>query len=268
MKLAAKRFTPLLLNIPEEDSKLPTETSKKITLNVSRQNSVVSLKRENSRKKLCTGCPGCETNKSVYVEAKLSEIPAMFGCRTCTSSTNENKQRSIRKWLEDVPILQDDSTTIHNDTLIKSPKRVRSPTRISPDRMSSTKSNNRSLPNNSECLSKDSSFQTQNALVGNHFYHKKPLIEENIYDTVSEDDHTMLSGYSSPEKLSKFTKTDGITQKMDTSNKKQINATIRESSVQNSFIVPHLEHTIDPNANLDIEYDTDSLERKKNEGEK
>lgn len=48
-KMAAKRYTPNLLNIPEEDSNYTLEPSYDFSKSASRRNSNISLKRENSR---------------------------------------------------------------------------------------------------------------------------------------------------------------------------------------------------------------------------
>lgn len=111
--MATKRFAPSLLGIPEEDSHISPEQMYDFPLGPgsSRRNSMISLKRENSRRKIqqCTGCPGCEPQDLKSLCGRLPEFPSIAICQSCAGSTNsvsESKQQSIRKWLEDVPILK------------------------------------------------------------------------------------------------------------------------------------------------------------------
>lgn len=53
------------------------------------------------------------------------------------STTNESKQHSIRKWLEDIPVLRVDEHCGPVSISVKSPKRIRSPTRSLPPDASS-----------------------------------------------------------------------------------------------------------------------------------
>lgn len=101
-KMAAKRFSPSLVGIPEEDGLLyitGSQIGSKITgSTISEWPRGYSLKRENSRRRGCTGCPTCQP-------INLSDS----NCQTCsttgtsTSSSPQTKERSIRKWLEDLP---------------------------------------------------------------------------------------------------------------------------------------------------------------------
>lgn len=111
--MATKRFSPSLLGIPEEESHISPEQMYDFPLGPasSRRNSMISLKRENSRRKIqqCTGCPGCEPQDLKSLCGRLPEFPSIAICQSCsgsTSSVSESKQQSIRKWLEDVPILK------------------------------------------------------------------------------------------------------------------------------------------------------------------
>lgn len=133
------------MGIPEEDHVI--EPSYDFALGGgSRRSSMISLKRENSRRRSqsCSGCPGCEPQDLRSFCGKLPDFPNMAACQSCASSNvSESKQQSIRKWLEDVPILKpnvdnDDNDSsgvlkqLHSLPLIeepKSPKRLRSPTR-------------------------------------------------------------------------------------------------------------------------------------------
>ncbi|CAH0590297.1 unnamed protein product [Chrysodeixis includens] len=104
-KMAAKRFQPILNQIPEEET-YPSNGSNGNSLDTyqgmgsQRSGSVVSLKRENSRKKSCIGCPGCKIDGDNGIQqiAKYN-IPA---CSSCLSNKGD-KQNSIRKWLENIP---------------------------------------------------------------------------------------------------------------------------------------------------------------------
>ncbi|XP_056642781.1 uncharacterized protein LOC130449117 [Diorhabda sublineata] len=142
-KLESKRFQPSLMNIPEEeDNPYPMETLYGLNApSISRRSSTVSLKRENSRRKTCTGCPGCEPQDFNSVNGKLPEFPSLAACRNCTSNTNESKQR-IRKWLEDVPIIK-----VPNDVALNSidncQKKIRLPTKTLP---ASSEKQNKKLP--------------------------------------------------------------------------------------------------------------------------
>ncbi|XP_063385956.1 uncharacterized protein LOC134671989 [Cydia fagiglandana] len=103
-KMAAKRFQPVLNEIPEEETYPSHGNSLDIYqgLGSQRSGSVVSLKRENSRKRSinCVGCPGCKTENGSEVHNFIKyDIPA---CSSCLSSKGE-KQNSIRKWLENIP---------------------------------------------------------------------------------------------------------------------------------------------------------------------
>ncbi|XP_030762559.1 LOW QUALITY PROTEIN: uncharacterized protein LOC115887307 [Sitophilus oryzae] len=131
-KMSAKRFQPSLLNIPEEESQYSLDPSFDFTRpssRMSRKGSLINLKRENSRRKSCTGCPGCEPD---YMRGKLTELPILPACQNCSTNT-ESKQRSIRKWLEDVPVPRlDQNSNVIEPKMIRSPKRLRSPARSLP----------------------------------------------------------------------------------------------------------------------------------------
>ncbi|XP_035435628.2 uncharacterized protein LOC118266327 [Spodoptera frugiperda] len=101
-KMAAKRFQPVLNQIPEEETIPSNGNSIDMYqgMGSQRSGSVVSLKRENSRKKSCIGCPGCKIDDDSDIQqiAKYN-IPA---CVNCLSNKGD-KQNSIRKWLENIP---------------------------------------------------------------------------------------------------------------------------------------------------------------------
>lgn len=100
-KMAAKRFYPTLNGIPEEGSE-------RGTLN-SRKSSVVSSRRASSKD--CAGCPGCEAKKN-------SETPAsQKNCKNCG-----DKQKTIRKWLENVSTATDSSDNSETSSIKKKKK--------------------------------------------------------------------------------------------------------------------------------------------------
>lgn len=99
--MASKRFTPSLKGIPEEESYLTTDRGPFHHVG-SHRSSAVSLKRENVRRKShCSGCPGCSRENIV---SQIPEVNHMGACHSCTSNFGVNKQVSVRKWLEGVPI--------------------------------------------------------------------------------------------------------------------------------------------------------------------
>lgn len=101
-KMEAKRFHPLLNEIPEEETYSSNGNSIDVYqgLGSQRSGSVVSLKRENSRKKNCLGCPGCTTFDENGVQHSMKyNVPP---CTNCLGSKGD-KQSSIRKWLENIP---------------------------------------------------------------------------------------------------------------------------------------------------------------------
>ncbi|KAF2878660.1 hypothetical protein ILUMI_27509 [Ignelater luminosus] len=149
-KMVCKRFIPSLLGIPEEETDYSVEqTYDKTRASSSRRGSMISLKRENSRRRTCTGCPGCEPQDLKSLCGRLPEFPSLVACKSCTTNVSESKQKSIQRWLENVPILKplntDDLTS--RDALARSlqdlgqfskfTKRLRSPTRsLSPEHIS------------------------------------------------------------------------------------------------------------------------------------
>ncbi|XP_066249706.1 uncharacterized protein sha [Euwallacea similis] len=126
-KMANKRYVPTLLNIPEEESAYSIEPSCDFSRPSSRRGSVVSLKRENSRRKSCACCNGCDAQLRTKVPSP-SELPMLVACQNCCANL-ESKQRSIRKWLEDIPLLHN---TNDQNNIVPTPKRLRSPCRSLP----------------------------------------------------------------------------------------------------------------------------------------
>lgn len=104
-KMAAKRFQPILNEIPEEETLTSNGNSMDLYhgMGSQRSGSAISLKKENSRNKNCVGCPGCKTDNEsdIHNMAKLN-IPT---CANCLHNKGD-KQNSIRKWLENVPTVK------------------------------------------------------------------------------------------------------------------------------------------------------------------
>lgn len=109
--MAAKRFQPVLNEIPEEETYPSTGNSLEYLghstdLASQRSGSAVSLKRENSRKKSipCVGCPGCKSDDGSNSKPKFIKhnVPA---CSNCQSNKGD-KQNSIRQWLENIPTVK------------------------------------------------------------------------------------------------------------------------------------------------------------------
>ncbi|XP_026320787.1 uncharacterized protein LOC113230894 [Hyposmocoma kahamanoa] len=124
-KMAAKRFQPILNQIPEEETYPSNRNSVELYqgLGSQRSGSVVSLKRENSRKKsICVGCPGCKSDNSDLHNLLQYDAPA---CSNCMNSRGD-KQNSIRKWLENIPTVKSQplyneySSNTHHNGLVNS----------------------------------------------------------------------------------------------------------------------------------------------------
>lgn len=123
--MAAKRFQPILNQIPEEETYPSNRNSVDIYqgLGSQRSGSIVSLKRENSRKKsICVGCPGCKSDNSELQNLMKYDAPA---CSNCMNSRGD-KQSSIRKWLENIPtgksqpLYNEYSSNTHHNGLVNS----------------------------------------------------------------------------------------------------------------------------------------------------
>ncbi|XP_055608316.1 uncharacterized protein LOC129755719 [Uranotaenia lowii] len=92
-KMSAKRFQPSLNIIPEELQQTQgSETyAAAHTAPPSRRSSLISSKKDSSKKSICSGCPGCEKKGNSDLVVPSSN------CKNCG-----DKQNSIRKWLEEV----------------------------------------------------------------------------------------------------------------------------------------------------------------------
>lgn len=97
-KMSAKRYQPSLLVIPEESNDMAM--SEKGSIRFSSKNYSVSQS--------CDGCPGCDGSKYMSIGEKSNH-------KNCKGCGCENKQNSIKKWLENVPLTYDKALHIHND---------------------------------------------------------------------------------------------------------------------------------------------------------
>lgn len=225
------------MNIPEEDHYISVE-SKKQSVTVSRQGSAISLKRENSRKKNCVGCPGCKTNNLDFLTPQPSDFPALLKCFSCISSNADSKQRSIQKWLEDVTIPREETNSLHEDAFPKcsiATKKVRSP----------------------------SSLLTDKVIPEKNFLNN--FSEENIYETVSSCTGNNVINCPASS-TSKFCEIDNPEMKNDTLTK-QMQAVIKELNKHNNNVILPLDHRKKVETSPLLEYETDSLERKRTSGE-
>ncbi|RZF41491.1 hypothetical protein LSTR_LSTR000205 [Laodelphax striatellus] len=116
-KMAAKRFFPSLLGIPEEVDHQQLAQGRH-SHHGSVRSSVKTSRHERGRftalrTPTCEGCPGCGFESS-YAEKE---------CNDCCRTANESKQRSIRKWLEDVPLAAKPTKCDEEKEKIKVPPR-------------------------------------------------------------------------------------------------------------------------------------------------
>lgn len=249
-KMAAKKFAPSLIVIPEEDFTPSTESAydnPKVTM--SRRSSMISLKRENSRRKTCTGCPGCEPQDFNQLCGKLPEFPALGACQSCTSS--DSKQRSIRKWLEDVPVIKQTEEVDFG----RAPKRLRSPTRSLPDGASTP----------ARALSPRPASEKATSPLSDRSKRKickpkapPPPPPEHQYDSVPVEKKEM--NFPPPDMIHEAMVVDNQEEiRIPTLTKKQMKAVIEELSIQRGIVESSPE-------SKRVDYETDSLERSGNRG--
>ncbi|XP_041984636.1 uncharacterized protein LOC121737136 [Aricia agestis] len=100
-KMNSKRFVPVLSDIPEEELYHSIDLGWDLScVRHARRFSVISLKRENSRRAVhCGGCPGCDSSAK---SPKPNGLARSNSCKTCVS--DEYKQKIVQKWLDEVPI--------------------------------------------------------------------------------------------------------------------------------------------------------------------
>ncbi|XP_017784260.1 PREDICTED: uncharacterized protein LOC108567950 [Nicrophorus vespilloides] len=291
-KMASKKFTPSLKGIPEEDTNYAVDVGSDYVKPIgSRRSSVISLKRENSRRKRCSGCPGCEPQDFKALSGKLPEFPSLAACHTCATTADNNKQISIRKWLEDIPVLKTPQNTEEIPTIIVKPKkitkRIRSPTRsLSPDyitphirtlspRPASERARSPAFNKNSSLKSSSSKKSVSTVRTANSRRRKEivkpkcpppPLptmpkhfqMEQNIYDVIAEPKAALPPPDMIHEAMAVDCKEDP---KITTTTKKKMKAVINELSNLN---------VVDSSPELDmrkeIDYEADSLERSRHKG--
>ncbi|XP_050294356.1 uncharacterized protein LOC126734690 [Anthonomus grandis grandis] len=271
-KMATKKYVPSLLNIPEEE---PGSYLIGPTLDFSRpssrRGSVISLKRENSRRKLCSGCPGCEPQDFGLIR----DVPTLGACQNCSSS-NESKQNSIQKWLEDIPILRLDENSGPSSSL-RSPRRIRSPTKsLPPESVSSERALSlRAVSEKALKPHKSAVHQGKKKIVAKStagtmkskekkiFKPKSPppptpkqVNEDNYYDCVPAEGRTNLPP---PDMIQEAIEMESQeTTRIPTLTKKQMNAVINELTIHKNMLEA-ANRELAKRANAG--YETDSLER-------
>ncbi|CAG9861629.1 unnamed protein product [Phyllotreta striolata] len=228
-KLATKRFNPTLLNIPEEETHYAIDSLYGLLdPAMSRRSSIISLKRENSRRRTCSGCPGCDG-----LQAKLPELPSLVACQNCTLTSNESKQR-IRKWLEDVPSKSDGNSSKESVC----PKTVRSPQEVK----------------------RPPSFKLKKPVEQPPpppVSYNSRTNEENYYYSISLEDKdkgkncNTISKLPPPDMIHEAMAFDKTEEKVATLTKEQMKAVIYEFT-KHKTLLDYKGHT---------EYETDSLER-------
>ncbi|GAB0097709.1 uncharacterized protein DMENIID0001_133750 [Sergentomyia squamirostris] len=112
-KMATKKFQPILEVLPEELQAGSEIYYGRSAPPSSRRSSVIGgTKSDTSRKRACSGCPGCETaSVSSAKQRPLSlppPVPDDGNCKNCG-----DKRNSIRKWLEGVsPGVTEDNPSV------------------------------------------------------------------------------------------------------------------------------------------------------------
>ncbi|XP_055620386.1 uncharacterized protein LOC129764862 [Toxorhynchites rutilus septentrionalis] len=99
-KMSTKRFQPSLNIIPEElQHAQGSETyAAAQTASPSRRSSLISSRKDSSKKSACSGCPGCDKKGG-----GSDVVVPSSNCKNCG-----DKQNSIRKWLEEVSSTQEE----------------------------------------------------------------------------------------------------------------------------------------------------------------
>lgn len=270
--MATKKYIPSLLGIPEEDGSQHSEHGfDKARPLGSRRGSAISLKRENSRRRTCTGCPGCEPQDLKPLCGRLPEFPSLAACHNCTTTANDSKQRSIQKWLQDIPILKSDE---------KPQKSIRSPARsLSPDQISSPilqkpcrpfsadgASSPDTLYENNSVRSKpasDSAVVNRRRRPGPRRVICKPKAppppvpsQASTSDSASESGFPVKKALPPPDMISEAIaiETQSDDTKIPTITKKKMNAVISEFTQQNS-------EKLEVPPQKPPDYESDSLER-------
>ncbi|KAJ8925891.1 hypothetical protein NQ315_009743 [Exocentrus adspersus] len=268
-KMESKKFAPSLLNIPEEENPhRETLYEYEISKSVSRRSSAISLKRENSRRKTCTGCPGCEPQDFKSLNGKLPEFPTLPACQNCTVTANDSKQRSIRKWLEDVPIIRTgNESSFHQDVvLMNSVRRLRSPTRSLPPDNIDTDELDRALsprPASERGVNRD---LYNYKVLHSRPTRSKPRHKQSYYETVPLEKEEVAINLPPPDMIHEAMAVDKSEEKVTTLTKQQMNAVINELTVHRDLLKHQVQSPVPDKKNLVPDYETDSLERSGNKG--
>ncbi|KAI4466742.1 shavenoid isoform b [Holotrichia oblita] len=256
-KMATKRFSPSLMGIPEEDTHHSHESTNDYSQSFnSRRGSIISLKRENSRRKFCAGCPDCQPKDFRSLCGRLPEFPTLVACESC-STTTESKQHSIRKWLEDIPVIKPNNG-LRSPPPVPSPKRMRSPTRSLPPNYVSSPIQSLS-PKAASDRVKTRKSEGRKCNQNGRRMMRKPIVKpncpppplpvklENHYDTVPNISPEPKS-LPPPDMIHEAMVVDEET-RVPTITKKKMNAVIDEFARNVS------------ESKAQIDYETDSLER-------
>ncbi|KAJ8944956.1 hypothetical protein NQ318_013104 [Aromia moschata] len=275
-KMASERFTPSLLNIPEEEHHHAVEPTRDFS-KVSRRGSIISLKRENSRRKTCTGCPGCEPQDLKSLSGRLPQFPSLAACQSCSSATSDSKQRSIRKWLEDVPVLKTNNQECSDhESLVslRDMKRLRSPTRSLPPDRAEVPNRHRSMsprPSSEKGVqSYDFYRQRDNKSLNRTIFEDSALTvsspkqetpKENYYDVVpdEEEKREVTMNFPPPDMIHEAMVVDQ-SEEVATLTKRQMNAVINEFTTHRNHMLPQSESGSSDKSPA-VDYETDSLER-------
>lgn len=120
-KMTSKRFMPILSDIPEEDLYHSIDLGWDIPCaRRGRRFSAISLKQENTRKVAhCGGCPGCDSNSRPQKAVALTRSNS---CKSCVSE--DYKQRIVRKWLDEVPPLNNNKKAVKSISKISETPRI------------------------------------------------------------------------------------------------------------------------------------------------
>ncbi|KAF7277865.1 hypothetical protein GWI33_009119 [Rhynchophorus ferrugineus] len=275
-KMATKRFAPTLFNIPEEETQYSVDPSydfSRPSSRTSRRGSIISLKRENSRRKTCSGCPGCVPSE--YARGGFAQLPMLAACQNCTiTTTTESKQRSIRKWLEDIPLLKldENSNVLQSDTS-KSPNRVRSPTRSLPPESISSDRALSPRPASEQGVSSKKTHQNKRGKEKTVRKLKLPpppappslkMKEEEFYETLPDDvgrGHPLPPPDMIQEAMVMENQTEET--RIPTLTKNQMKAVINELTVHKTMLEAANRVLA---RKMNNGYETDSLERTTNKG--
>ncbi|XP_060516715.1 uncharacterized protein LOC132696102 isoform X2 [Cylas formicarius] len=234
-KMASKRFTPTLLNIPEEETNYTIDPSIDFSRPSSRRGSGVSFKQRNSRREPCSGCPGCEPKKMGTISEQTTSLNT---CQSCSDS----KQSSIRKWLEDIPVLRlDENAAPMLSKSARSPKSIRTPAK--------SPSNNKAVetPTSSCCIE-------HLCILDRNKVCKKATSA--IADVECRDKNKRKAPLPPPDMIQEAIELENHENRVQTLTKEQMKAVINELTVHKNLLM-----SANGVFTADVEYEADSLER-------